>query len=167
MNQITLTRIIRDLRDDLEGLHWAVTGNTAYQILTDEDPEVIDIDLIMDLQNYPEAALRLDTDTRTSIDSSGVKVFELEKVYREVPVVFRTTSFEHRMDVFERITYQRYNGIDVPVVPPEYLLATFIQQDGRDHEIAQLRDRCDIDADYLRSCVRVLGVASEIVGDER
>jgi len=166
MNQITLTTIIRDLRDDLGGLHWAVTDNTAYQILTDDDQEVIDIDLIMDLKNYPEAALRLGTETDTFIDSSGVKVFEIEQVYREVPVIIRTTNFEHRIDVFERITYQQYNGIDVPVVPAEYLLATFIREEGRDHEIDRLRNIYDIDADYLRTCVRVLGIASEIIGDQ-
>ncbi|MDY6770384.1 MAG: hypothetical protein SV186_00330 [Candidatus Nanohaloarchaea archaeon] len=165
MNQITLTRIINDLSDDLSGLHWAVSGNAAVQIYTGSDIEVIDIDGVMDLKNYPEAALRLDTDVDTHIDSSGVKVFELEQVYRDVPVSFRTTNFEHELDLFDRVTYRRYNDTDVPVVPPEYLLANLVQQDGRERDIKALREQLDIDADYLRTCIRVLGVEANLLGD--
>ncbi|MDY6777230.1 MAG: hypothetical protein SVU32_01065 [Candidatus Nanohaloarchaea archaeon] len=165
MNEVRLPKIARDLNDELDGLRWAFTGETAYQVYTGNTTGSNRAEAVMHLRDYGEAALRTDSETDTEVNQNGLKVFRLELERHATPVIFRTTSLEEELGIFDRLEERDYHETTVSLVPPEYLLAQILSgnSDNRQERLNQLRDETELDQDYLRECMRVLGIEDQIL----
>lgn len=161
MNYITFRKVVRDIKQDFDGLQWALSGDIAYSMLVDDEPSVDHIEMILQLNQYGKASMRLEQDPATNLNENGRKTFSLRAEYRDIPVNIVTTSIDKHLDVLDKtrqvdIGQDRYN-----IVPPEYLAAVFADHDDSEQRLSRLKAIDDFDKQYFKRCIKALGLPQQ------
>lgn len=158
MNHITFRKVIRDIASAFDGLTWALSGDIAYSVLVDDEPASDHIDMLLKLNQYGKAGMRLEQEPVTNIGENGRKTFSLETEYREIPVNIVTTSIDKHLEVLQNTETVEIGDRSYDIVPPAYLAAIFADTDADTTRIDRLREETEFDEEYLKRCIRALGL---------
>jgi hypothetical protein len=154
-----LDETLAELDDRLDGITWAVTGRAAYHIYTGNEQQLDALTILLDSRDYMETSNRLGGEVVQTLDENGMDMFMLETELDGVPLRFETSGREQALDVFDRIEEQEYQHTTVPVVPAEYLIGAALAGELDGIDTGALKEIIDIDDDYMKRCMRKLGVA--------